>query len=312
MTAKENTKAIVRVAILGAGGLGAVYASIFLQAGISTRLVAKGERRQRLLRDGVYINDHHYDLPVIEEDSSQSGFSADLVIVATKYHQLRSALPDLAPLVTPQTVYISLLNGLTSERIIGEIYGSKNVLLSIAMNLDARREGNRIYHSRPPLLIFGEAQNKSLSPNVLAVQDVLDRVGISYETPEDMQRKLWWKFMVNVGMNQSSAVTGATYGRYKKEPELRWLKESLMREVIAVAQAEGVDLKDEDASSFYQTLNLIAEDGKTSMLQDIEAGRKTEVEMFAPVVIELGEKHNIPTPVNRTVLSVIIGLENRP
>ncbi len=300
---------IERVAILGAGALGAVYAKIFVEAGISTMMVAKEARYNRLKSDGVYINDIHHPLPVLDANESANAFKADLVIVATKYHHLQSALPDLDGCVHEGTIFISLLNGLTSESIIEEMYGKGRALQSIAMNLDARREGNKIFHSRPPLLVFGELDNQELSAKVLAVQDVLDRAGIDHKTPKDMQRTMWWKFMVNVGMNQSSAVTGATYGRYKIEPELRWLKETLMREVIAVAQAEGIDLRDEDATSFYETLDIIAEDGKTSMLQDIEASRKTEVDMFAPVVIELGEKHGIPTPVNRTVLSVIRTLE---
>lgn len=290
---------------------GAVYANIFHRAGIATRLVAKGERFNRLQRDGVYINDVCYHVPVIDAAQADPDFTADLVIVATKYHHLGTALPDLAGLIHADTIFISLLNGLTSEAIIGQMYGAENVLLSIAMNLDARREDNKIFHSRPPLLIFGKADNHGPDPAVQAVQEILDKAGISHQTPVDMQRSVWWKFMVNVGMNQSSAVTGATYGRYKTEPALRWLKETLMREVIAVAQAEGVDLRDEDATSFYETLDIIAEDGKTSMLQDIEASRKTEVDMFAPVVIELGEKHNIPTPVNQTILSVIRSLETQ-
>lgn len=302
---------IERIAVLGAGSLGAVYANIFAQAGITTKLVAKGARYERLLNEGIYINDVNYKVPVLNAESHDNNYTADLIIVATKYHQLKEALPDLSQIVGPNTIFISLLNGLTSEDIIGNMYGHDNTLLSIAMNLDARREGNRIYHSQPPLLVFGEANNEEPSAKVQAVQQVLDKAGISHETPEDMRRTLWWKFMVNVGMNQSSAVTGATYGRYKVEPELRWLKESLMREVIAVAQAEGVALKDEDATGFYKTLDIIAEDGKTSMLQDIEAARKTEVEMFAPVVVELGEKHGIPTPVNRTVFSVICSLEEQ-
>ena len=302
---------ITRVAVLGAGALGAVYANIFHQAGITTRLVARGERYERLKRNGVYINDTLYCVPVLDAEDTDPDFTADLVIVATKYHQLAAALPDVANIVGPNTLFISLLNGLTSEEIIGDRYGHKNVLLSIAMNLDARREGNRIFHTRPPLLVFGEVSNIKPSQTVETVQAFLDKVGISYETPEDMNRTLWWKFMVNVGMNQSSAVTGATYGRYKTEPQLRWLKEALMREVIAVAKAEGVDLRDEDATAFYATLDIIAEDGKTSMLQDIEASRKTEVEMFAPIVMELGKKHGIPTPVNQTVFSVICTLEEQ-
>ncbi len=301
---------IERVAVLGAGGLGAVYASIIHQAGITTKLIASGQRRERLQQQGFYINDVHCELPVLDAVNPDTDFIADLVIVATKYHHLAEALPDLAGFVGKHTIFISLLNGLTSEDIIAQMYGHENVLLAIAMNLDARREGNRIYHARQPLLIFGEAANRELSASVIAVQELLTRAGISYQTPEDMQRMMWWKFMVNVGMNQSSAVTGATYGRYKNEPELRWLKEALMREVIAVAQAEQVDLCDDDATSFYKTLDIIAEDGKTSMLQDIEAGRKTEIEMFAPVVIDLGEKHSIPTPVNRTMLSIICTLEH--
>ncbi len=302
---------IEKVAILGAGGLGAVYANIFFQKGFTTRLVAKGERYERLKRDGIYINDIRYDIPALDASHPEPDFKADLVIVATKYYHLQAALPDLADVVSASTIFISLLNGLTSEDIIGDRYGYEKTLLSIAMNLDARREGNRIFHSRPPLLIFGEANNLELSQNVLAVQDALKKAGIEYQTPDDMRRTLWWKFMVNVGMNQSSAVTGATYGRYQSDKDLRWLKETLMREVIAVAQAEGVDLKDDDATSFYKTLNIIATDGKTSMLQDIEACRKTELEMFAPVVIALGEKHQIPTPVNRAIAIVIRALENR-
>lgn len=298
---------IDKVLILGAGGLGAVYAKLMHTAGIDVRIVAKGERYERIKRDGFYINDEHYSLPVIHAD--ETDFVADLIIVATKYHHLNDALPDLANFVQGHTLFISLLNGLTSEAIIGEHYHVEQPLLAISMNLDARREGNRVYHSKLPLLIFGEADNRELSERVQRVHTFLAGAGIDYQTPENMQRTMWWKFMVNVGMNQSSAVTGATYGQYKTNPQLRWLKESLMREVVAVAKAEGVDLTDDDVTSFYETLDIIAEDGKTSMLQDIEAQRKTEIEMFAPVVMRLGEKHGIPTPVNRTIYAVIATIE---
>lgn len=298
---------IESVLILGAGGLGAVYAQICHDAGVTAKIVAKGERYDRLKDQGFYINDTHHCLPVIHAD--ETDFTADLIIVATKYHHLEDALPDLKNFVADHTLFISLLNGLTSEDIIGDLYGHEKTLLAISMNLDALREGNRIYHTRPPLLIFGEPDNTELSARVKRVQAFLEHVGIGYQTPQDMCRMMWWKFMINVGMNQSSAVTRATYGQYKTVPELRWLKESLMREVVAVAQAEHVNLTEEDVFSFYKTIDIIAEDGKTSMLQDIEAGRKTEVEMFGPVVMKLGEKHGIPTPINRSIVSIIRTIE---
>jgi len=299
--------AIEHVLILGAGGLGAVYAHLCHTAGLHVGVVASGDRYDRYTSEGFYINDTPVSIPIIHADTTD--FTADLIIVATKYHHLDEALPDLKNFVADHTVFISLLNGLTSEDNIGDHYGHNKTLLAISMNLDAVREGNRIYHSRGPLLIFGEPDNTTLSERVQRVHAFLERVGIDYQTPEDMRRMLWWKFMINVGMNQSSAVTGATYGQYKTDPDLRWLKESLMGEVVAVAQAEGVNLTDADVTSFYKTIDIIAEDGKTSMLQDIEAHRKTEVEMFGPVVMRLGEKHNIPTPVNQTITAVIRTIE---
>ena len=301
MTSIEN------VLILGAGGLGAVYAQICHDTGVNTKIVARGERYDRLTEHGFHINDTHHQLPIIHADATD--FTADLIIVATKYHHLDTALPDLKNFVADHTVFISLLNGLTSEDIIGELYGHEKTLLAISMNLDALREGNRIYHTRPPLLIFGEPDNSNLSARVKRIHAFLEHVGIGYQTPPDMRRMMWWKFMINVGMNQSSAVTRATYGQYKTDPDLRWLKESLMREVVAVAQAEQVNLTEDDVMSFYKTIDMIAEDGKTSMLQDIDAGRKTEVEMFGPVVMKLGEKHGIPTPINRTIVAVIRAIE---
>ena len=247
---------IHKVLVLGAGGLGAVYAKIFHTGGMNTRIVARGERYERLIAEGFFINDVHYQLPIIHADATD--FTADLIIVGTKYYHLADALPDVANFVGEQTVFISLLNGLTSEQLIGDLYGHDKTLLAISMNLDAVRVKNRITHSRPPLLIFGEPDNTTLSPRVERVQGALDEVGIDYQTPADMRRELWWKFMVNVGMNQSSAVTGATYGRYLTEPDLQRLKESLMREVVAVAQAEGVNLSEKDISSFYKTLAMIA------------------------------------------------------
>jgi 2-dehydropantoate 2-reductase len=298
---------IENVLILGAGGLGAVYAQICHDAGVNVKIVARGERYERLRTQGFYINDVHHLLPVIHADAQD--FIADLVIVGTKFHHLDEALPDLKHFVADHTVFISLLNGLTSEQIIGDMYGHEKTLLAIAMNLDAQRTGNRITHSHPPLLIFGEPDNTQLSERVQRVQAFLDGVGIAYQTPPDMLRMMWWKFMINVGMNQSSAVTGATYGQYKTDMDLRWLKESLMREVVAIAQAENVNLTEADVTSFYKTIDMIAEDGKTSMLQDIEAERKTELEMFGPVVMALGEKHGISTPANRAVVAIIRAIE---
>ncbi|HJX36093.1 MAG TPA: ketopantoate reductase C-terminal domain-containing protein, partial [Dehalococcoidales bacterium] len=146
---------------------------------------------------------------------------------------------------------------------------------------------------------------------VTRVQTLLGKAGIVYETPPDMMHFLWWKFMINVGINQASAVLRAPYALFQTSEEARGLMESAMREVILLAQKAGVNLSEEDISGFDPYLARLNPRGKTSMLQDVEAGRKTEVEMFAGRVIELGRHYNIPVPVNQMLFDQIREIESK-
>jgi 2-dehydropantoate 2-reductase len=297
-----------KVAILGAGAMGGAYATRFLQAsGFSTSVLARGDRYERLQREGWVVNGTPFSIPVVDPDRVTE--PADLIIVALKHHHLPGAVHDLENLVGHDTTILSVMNGLDSEETLGSIYGMDKVLYAIAVGIDAVRQGNRITFTKPGKIYFGEASNTAISPRVRRVQAFLDRAGIAHETPPDMIRMLWWKFMINVGVNQASAVMQAPYGVFQSSPEARALMETLMREVLALARAEGVNLVEQDVEDWYGFLSTLSPQGKTSMLQDIEADRKTEVEMFGGKVLELGQLHGIPTPVNETVLRIIQVLE---
>ncbi|MCP4536382.1 MAG: 2-dehydropantoate 2-reductase [Chloroflexi bacterium] len=299
---------ITQVAILGAGAMGAYFATQFFNTPeFSTAIVARGERYDQLKNDGLVVNGKAYAIPVVHPDQAAS--PVDLVIVALKHHHLPQAVPDLKHLVGDQTTIISVMNGLDSEEIIGAVYGMDKMLYAISVGIDALRQGNQITFSKPGKHYFGEATNTHLSPRVQRVQRAFDRAGITYETPHDMIRIMWWKFMINVGMNQGSAVMRAPYGIFQSLPEAQELMEALMREVIALAKAAQVNLVEQDIDDWYTFLNSLSPQGKTSMLQDIEAGRKTEVEIFGGKMVELGKTHAIPTPVNRIVLRIIQVLE---
>jgi len=229
--------------------------------------------------------------------------------VALKHHHLSGAVDDLRGFVGPDTLLLSVMNGLDSEETLSAAYGAEKVLLAMSVGIDAVREGNRVVYSKPGTVYFGEADNTTLSARVRRVQAAFDRAGIAHHTPNDMVRWLWWKFMVNVGVNQASAVLRAPYRVFQTLPDAQAVMEALMREVIQVAQAAGVNLTEQDLTDWYGFLNSLSPDGKTSMLQDIEAGRKTEVELFAGKMAALGRQYAIPTPVNQTVLNMIHVLE---
>ncbi len=299
---------IEQISVIGAGAMGAFYASRFFDMDShSISLVAGGERYDRLKERGLIVNNTHYSLPLVRPNDQTS--TSDVIIVAVKNHHLREAIQDLKNRVGKNTVILSVMNGIDSEEQIGAIYGMDKVLYAVAVGIDVVIHGNRMTYTTQGKLFFGEARNTGLIERVRRLQSLLDRAGIVYETPDDMIRVLWWKFMINVGINQVSAILGATYGVFQRSQEARGLMESAMREVMAIAKAAEVNLFEKDVEDWYAFLSRLSPDGKTSMVQDVEARRKTEVEMFAGKVIELGNRYGIETPVNETLFRFIKAME---
>ena len=303
---------IQKVAILGAGAMGSYFAGRFFDTtGFSTVLIATGRRLDKLKTNGLVVNGKSYAIPAIHPDEATS--TVDLIIVALKHHHLKKAVQSLGKFISDSTTIMSVMNGLASEEYIGSIYGMDKMLYTISVAIDAVRHGNHTNYTKPGKHYFGEAVNTTnLSQRVLCVQEAFDRAGIVYETPEDMIRMMWWKFMINVGVNQASAVMRAPFGVFQESPEAQGLMEALMKEVIALTDIMGVNLTNRDIEEWYSFLKVLSPQGKTSMLQDIEAGRKTEVEIFGGKIVELGKTHGVKTPANQTVLQIIQVLEQYP
>jgi 2-dehydropantoate 2-reductase len=301
---------IEKIVGVGAGALGAVYASLLYDMDANcVSFLADGKRLKRLRRDGVIINDKRYDIPARSPNEYLK--PAGLVIVAVKDQHLPAVLPEMRSCVGPETIIISVMNGIDSEEQIGAVYGADKALFCIALGIDSLREGNRIIYTTRGKLIFGERDNAVITDRVARLQELFGRAGIAYETPPDMMRMMWQKFMINVGINQASVILGATYGVFQTSEEARALMKSAMQEVIALAKKAGINLVAEDVHIFDSLLATLSPQGKTSMLQDVEAGRKTEVEMFAGKVIALGKLYNVPVPVNRMLFDRIRAIESK-
>jgi 2-dehydropantoate 2-reductase len=299
---------IKTIAVIGAGAMGASYASKFYEMDKNCiSFVAAGNRYDPLKENGVVVNGKHYFFNVIRPEKQAP--PSDFIIVAVKHHHLGSAIRDIRNRVGEDSLILSIMNGIESEEQIASVYGADKVLYGIAVGIDAVREKNSITFSQQGKLIFGEANNFHLTERVLRVQSLFNQAGIIYETPEDMIRTLWWKFMINVGINQVSAALGAPYAVFQNSQEARELMESAMREVITIAKAEKIHLVEADIANWNSFLSTLSPQGKTSMLQDVEAKRKTEVEMFAGKVIKLGKKHGIPMPINQTFYRLIKVIE---
>jgi len=300
--------AISSISLIGTGAMGSFYASkLFAMDPGCISLIADGERYERLRKRGFFVNGKHYVLPVMLPNDETP--ASDLVIVAVKYHQLPKVIGDIRNRIGEKTTILSVMNGIDSEEELGAAYGMEKVLYAVAVGIDALREDNRLTYTTQGKLFFGEARNQFVSKRVREVQVLFDKAAIPYETPTDMLRVLWWKFMINVGINQASAVLRAPYAVFQTSPKARELMESAMREVMAIAGKAKIDLSEKDIDNWYSVLSGLSPKGKTSMLQDVEAGRKTEVEMLAGKVIELGKRYGVPAPVNQQILKSIKEIE---
>jgi 2-dehydropantoate 2-reductase len=294
--------------IIGAGALGAVYAGLLFEMDEnSVAFIAAGERGERLRHHGVIVNGRPYRIPVLHPEEIPR--PADLVLVAVKHHHLDQAIGEMKKAVGDETTLLSVMNGIDSEERIGSVYGMEKVLYAINVGIDALREGNRVTYRNQGKILFGEARNPAWTERVRRVKEFFDRAGIVCDVQDDMIRTLWWKFMINVGINQASAVLGGSYVVFQTSQQARELMASAMQEVIRLAAEAGVQLTDKDVRNWYAVLDKLNPSGKTSMLQDVEAGRKTEVEMFAGKVIELGRRYGVPTPVNERLFEEIRRLE---
>jgi 2-dehydropantoate 2-reductase len=296
-------QSIQNIAVIGAGALGAIYGSLMHQTDPgSVCFIAGDGRRDGLQREGVVVNGERFLIPV---QSPEEPSPADLVIVAVKHYQLDQAVEDMRRAVGPGTAILSVMNGIDSEERIGAVFGMEKVLYGLALGIDAVRVDNAISYSNLGRILFGEKINAVLSDRVRRIGMLFDRAGIVHVTPPDMIRGLWFKYMINVGVNQVSAVLGADYGTLRSSARARDLMGAAMREVISLAKAVQVDLSEQDIGEWYRILDCLDPAGKTSMLQDVEARRATEVEMLAGTVIELGRRHGILTPVNRMLYEAL-------
>ncbi|MFB5190940.1 ketopantoate reductase family protein [Alicyclobacillus fastidiosus] len=299
---------IQNVSLIGLGAIGAAYASrLYDLDPTCIRVVADDERIARYQTRPVVVNGRGYEFTYVSPRADTE--AADLVIIAVKYDGLAQALVDIRRHVGPDTIILSLLNGISSEEMIAQIYGEKNLLYAMCVAIDAVRNDSAVAFSSIGRICFGELKNETYSRNVQLVKELFDRAEIPYEIPVDMQRTMWWKFMINVGVNQTSAVLRAPYGVFQTVDEAHELMARAMQEVILISERAGIHLTQADLQAFDAILADLAPDGKTSMLQDIEAGRKTEVEYLAGKVRELGKQYGVATPVNDMLYPLIRAIE---
>ncbi len=290
-------KPIKTVNIIGMGALGLLYGALLTQGpnpAIVT-YVMDTARYERHKNDSYTVNGEPRSFSIT---TAEKASSCDLLIVAVKYPQLAAALDTMATSVGEDTVILSVMNGISSEEIIGERFGMERMLHAVALGMDAMHFGSGLLYTKAGKLFLG-VLDPTPREKLDAVTELLDRTSVGYTVEEDILHRIWSKFMINVGINQTCMVYDTCYAGAMAPGSAEYVTLiGAMREVILIANAEGIALTEQDLMDSLTILKSLAPDATPSMGQDRINKRPSEVELFAGTVLRFGEKHGIPVPAN--------------
>ena len=288
---------INKINIIGLGALGMMYGRNITEAfGYDNVSFIMDRSRYERYKDKRYIcngEEVRYHMVPVDEASV-----ADLVIVAVKYPGLAGAIEDMAGSVGGNTIIMSVMNGISSDKILADRFGEEKVIYTIAQGMDASKFGEELNFSKSGALHIGLTPG-SKPENLDSVTEALKKADLKYVIEDDIIHRMWAKYMLNVGANQTCMVYGTNYGGIISDEEPHYIFVSAMREVIAVAAAEGITLTEDELSMYVKLTAGLKKDLMPSMAQDRINKKPSEVDAFSGELIRLAEKHGILVPVNR-------------
>lgn len=301
-------KQIRTIGIIGAGAIGGWIAARLALGGRPPVLVARGRTLQAIRQHGLFLEEAGRCLrtePEICEDPRDAG-QQDLVILAVKGPALAEAAELVRPLIGPQSLVLPMLNGvpwwfMPGERLksvdpegrIGSALPAERVIGSVVHAACSRPEPNRIIVNQADRLILGEPRGGQ-SERVAALVTLFESVGIRAEETSDVRRAIWYKLWGNATLNPLSALTRSTTDRLIGDPAIQAFLIDAMEELAQVGAAIGCTIGQSGEDRMRVTERLGA--FRTSMLQDLEAGRPLELDSLLGAPIEIARRAGIATP----------------
>ncbi len=305
-----------RVAVVGAGAMGALFGGLLREGGLDVTLVDVWREHVAAIRaEGLGIVGYGGDrrIPIIATDDPSECGAVDVVLVQCKAANTTEAMRTAlrGGLFGEDTVAISFQNGLGNEETIAEVVGDARVLGGVTAQ-GASVEGPgcvRNYAELPS--VIGE-MGGGVSARARAIADAFTRHGLPTSASEDIRRDIWKKLMANIGISAASGVSNLTLGELMAIPELRAVCYSAVDEAAGVASAEGVEMSREES---HEVLDEIVGGGgtganKSSLCVDILNERPTEIDCINGAVAARGAARGIATPINSTLVALVKALES--
>jgi 2-dehydropantoate 2-reductase len=306
----------MRVAVIGSGGVGGFVGGRLAKAGHEVAFLARGAHLQALREHGLRVQstDGDFDIPSVTASDRPADLGpADLFLFTVKTYDTESAAAPLKPLLQSGATVLTLQNGIDNHERIDAVLGDGVALPgTIRIETTIAEPGLIAHTSRFHLIRFGEVSGSDApqSERVERLRSAFAEAGLKVDVPADMRVDLWEKYVNIVGFGGLSTLARANLGEILESPELTATFLALFEEVVAVGRAAGVNLAPETAEKTLAQMRRLHPGFKSSMQRDLERGKPLEVDALAGVLVRLGEKHGVATPVSACV-NAVLALEDR-
>jgi 2-dehydropantoate 2-reductase len=301
------------IAIVGAGGVGALLAALLTRAGNDVRLLARGSALAAIRARGVRLTgpDGESVTPIARaSDDPEALGAADIVVVTVKTWQLAELGPRLVSLTAARGLVVPMQNGVEASEIVARSLGGDRVIGGVCrVNAWAEQPGEIRWIGGQPSLVIG-----AIHPEQRAAVDACAaalRTGVEIVIAPDIQRARWLKLMFIAPYGAVGAVERAPAGEIRRSPASRANLEAAMREVGAVAAARGVPLPPEAVAGTLRRIDELPPDATASMQRDIAAGRPSELADLIGAVVRIGRDAGVATPVSAALFAALEPLEHR-
>lgn len=305
----------MRIAIVGAGGVGGLLAGLLARAGTEVVLVARGAALAAVRDGGLRIDSplgsFRAPVPAAAEDPAELR-AVDAVLVAVKAWQVEAMAPRLAPLLAPGAVVVPLQNGVEAAVRLAAALGVEQVAGGV-INVLAWIDGpGAVKHvGDAPRVTMGERGARAGRPSARldALAAELQRAGVGAKVVDDVERAIWEKFLLVEPWGAVASAARAPLGVVRGVAALRALHARAGEEVAALARARGVNLPDDAVTRMVAFLEKLSAEATVSMQRDIGAGRPSELEDQVGSVVRLARDAGVPVPVHETIHGLLVAQE---
>ncbi|KXA89947.1 hypothetical protein AKJ40_02235 [candidate division MSBL1 archaeon SCGC-AAA259M10] len=297
----------MNITVLGSGAMGSLFGGLLTADGHDLTLVDVWKEHIETMKErGLVISTPEGTERNIEVEATADPSSignADLVIVFVKSYQTKEALQDTSGFFDENVDVLTLQNGLGNPETISEYVPEKNIIAGVTAHGSTLKNPGHIIHAGVGPTKIGRYFTEN-DEKVSQLSKILTSAGFETEVTERIREEIWEKLLVNVGINPPTALARVRNGLLVETEAGEELIETIVNEALQVAVEEGVNVR-EDIVNHVKNVASSTSANKSSMLQDIEAGKKTEIEYLTGSIVRRAEKHDIEVPINRTLKHLV-------